>query len=410
MQIQPKAMAQASPPLTNLHRPQPSAADAAEAPEVASDQVSLSSPASLSKPSLSSEKLSAIGTRAAVVTSTASVAAAAGPAVAQAVFEGLKTGFVKEYIDPNATLEQAKALAAKYPDLVELVELPLRSHGYDGKRTDLHGPAPFYYMRLGPKDDQRDGKLGIFQHAAPHAREHVNPMTMMELAEQLCANYDPSSSDPAVMANTRLMDKLDIFIAPQTNPDGANYSFYDDKKWRKNRAPFDGVDTGVDINRNYPYQWTQSPGPNYQTYAGQGPASEPETQALIEVVDRHPNIRFVLDWHSHGEDIRRPLGVSQQDNALYDEFHGRMTDAIASSRGRQYEPVVSQVVAGSSDDYWYHDRGLISTVVETARSFQPELSEAVQVSQECARGAREALEFAADFADRQAASPDGAIA
>ncbi len=336
------------------------------------------------------------------------IAAAAGQAVsaagagiaAQAIFAGLQTGFVQDYIDPQATLAQCRQLAEKYPNLVELVELPLRSHGYDGKKSELQGPAPLYYLRLGPRDSERDKKLGIFQHASPHAREHINPMAMVELAEQLCANYDPTSSDPAKAANTALLNKLDIFIAPQPNPDGANYAFYDDKSWRKNRAPHDGTDTGVDINRNYPYKWAGPDGPDYQTYPGKSPASEPETRALIEVVNRHPNIRFVLDWHSAAEEVRRPYGVSKEDKAVYDEFHGRMKDAIASSRGRQYRTVVSNVVEGSSDDYWYHERGIYSTVVETGRSFQPVKKEALEVMAESARGAREALEFAADFAEK----------
>jgi hypothetical protein len=365
------------------------------------DQVTLSSTGKAKRTKLASKSLSETARKSIGVVAAQAVGAAAGPLAAQAIFQGLQTGFVKDYIDPQATLQQCRDLAAKYPDLVELVELPIRSHGYDGKRSDIKGSAPLYYVRLGPRQADRDKKVGVFQHAAPHAREHVNPMTMMELAEQLCANYDPNSSNPAVVANTRLMDSLDIFISPQPNPDGANYSFFDDKGWRKNRSPHDGVDNGVDINRNYPYKWTGSSRADYQTYPGKSAASEPETRALIEVVNRHPNIRFVLDWHSSGEEIRRPLGASKDDEAIYAEFHGRMKDAIASSRGRSYDTVVSQVVNGSSDDYWYHERGIISTVVETARTFQPVKKEAVEVSLECARGAREALEFAADFADQQ---------
>lgn len=341
------------------------------------------------------------------------VGGAVGAAVAQAVFEGLKTGFVQGYMDPQATLQFCRELEQKYPNLVELVELPIRSHGYDGKNADIKGSAPLYYMRLGPRDSDRDSKLGVYQHASPHAREHVNPLTMVELAEQLCANYDPASEDPAVKANTRLLEKLDIYISPQTNPDGANYSFYDDKRWRKNRAPHDGVDTGVDINRNYPYKWEKSRAADYQTYAGQGPASEPETRAIISVVDQHPNIRFVADWHSHSEEVRRPKGVSAKDKPFYDEFHGRVSDAIAGSRGRRYGVVESQVVEGSSDDFWYHERGLYSTILETARSFQPEQPEALQVMAECARGAREILEVAADYAEQRGlakAQPDASPA
>ena len=366
---------------------------------VSADGVSLSSTATM-KAKKSSKATTAIAEGQLASAAANAAAATAGPLSAQAIFEGLKTGFIKEYIDPQATYQMAKDLAAKYPDLVELVEMPVRSHGYDGKKADIKGSAPLYYMRLGPKNSERDKKVGVFHHAAPHAREHVNPMTMMELASQLCANYDPKSTDPAVMANTRLLDKLDVYIDPQPNPDGANYSFYDDKNWRKNRAPFDGTDTGVDINRNYPYKWTAPHGADYQTYPGKGPASEPETQALMEVVNQHPNIRFVMDWHSYSEEVRRPLGVSKADTPVYDEFHGRVKDAIASSRGRQYGTVVSKVVEGASDDYYYHQRGIFSTVIETARSFQPTQKEALEVMTECARGAREALEFAADFADQ----------
>lgn len=349
---------------------------------------------------ISGKKTKAQASKTLAMSAAQAAGAAAGPLAAQAIFTGLQTGFVKEYIDPQATLQMAKDLAAKYPDLVEVVESTTRSHGYDGKKADIKGPAPLYYMRLGPKSADRDKKVGVFHHASPHAREHVNPMTMMELANQLCANYDPNSTDPAVMANTRLMDKLDIFIAPQPNPDGANYSFYDDKSWRKNRSPFDGTDTGVDINRNYPYKWTPPDGADYQTYPGKSAGSEPETRALIDVVNQHPNIRFVMDWHSAAEEVRRPLGVSKADEPVYNEFHGRVKDAIASSRGRQYRSVVSNVVEGASDDYWYNQRGIFSTVIETARSFQPAQAEAVAVMTECARGAREALEYAADFADK----------
>lgn len=399
MQIQPKyaQTTTGAPSVGKSQRKKKS--DAPKETPPSNDLVTLSPASKTSKKKISA--LKDIAGKTAGVATGQSVAAAAGPLAAQAIFAGLQTGFVKDYIDPQATLQQCRELAAKYPNLVELVELPLKSHGYDGKRTDLKGPAPLYYMRLGPKTEDRDKKLGIFQHASPHAREHVNPMTMVELAEQLCANYDPKSTDAAVVANTRLMEKLDIFISPQPNPDGANYSFYDDKSWRKNRAPFDSVDTGVDINRNYPYKWKGPDGPDYQTYPGKSAGSEPETKMLMEVVNKHPNIRFVLDWHSAAEEVRRPQGVSKADEAIYGEFHSRMTDAIASSRGRQYRSVISNVVDGSSDDYWYHQRGIYSTVVEAARSFQPTKQEALQVVTECARGAREALEFAADFADKR---------
>lgn len=331
----------------------------------------------------------------------ATAAAAAGPVVGAVMLAGLKTGFVQKYMSPKEVHEWAKGLEERYPDLVELVERPYRTEGYDGQRVDLRGPAPLYYLRIGNKDaPDRDRKPGVLNFAAPHAREWCQPIGMVELTEQLLQNYDPTSTDPAIVKNTELVQSLDLFIAPMTNPDGTNYSMYDQKMWRKTRSVEVGGAVGVDVNRNYPYRW--EPGnPRSEVYPGPGPLSEAETRHVVEIVDEHPNIRFACDWHSHAEEIRRPMGVSEADKPLYDALHNRMAGAIASVRGRQYETVVSQVVNGSSDDYLYHQKGVISTVVEDAREFQPPVREALQVTREIAAGAREMMHVALEYARSQ---------
>lgn len=329
----------------------------------------------------------------------ATAAAVAGPVVGAALLAGLKTGFVQGYMTPSEVHAWAQGLARRYPDLVELVERPYQTRGYDGKKSELQGPAPLYYLRLGPKNDpNRDHKMGVLNFAAPHAREWCQPIGMVELTEQLLQNYDPASQDPAVQKNTALLENLDLYVVPVTNPDGTNYSMHDDAMWRKTRAPEEnGV--GVDVNRNYPYRW--EPGhPWEEVYPGPAPLSEPETRNVVELVDEHPNIRFVCDWHSHAEEVRRPWGVSDQDKPLYDQMHQRMAGAIESVRGRHYETVVSNVVQGASDDYFYHQKGLYSTIVEDAREFQPAVPEALMVSREIAAGARELMHVALEHSRR----------
>jgi hypothetical protein len=341
---------------------------------------------------------------------TAAAAANSGPLVGPALYEGLKTGFVDGYMNPKEILERCQQLADKYPNLVEIVESEQQTSGYDGKNAEVRGPGKQYYLRVGPKTEDRDKKLGVFQFAAPHAREWVNPLIMLELTEQLAANYDPSSTNPAVQANTQLLDKLDVFIAPMTNPDGTNYSMFDEKMWRKNRAPY-GESVGVDVNRNYPTGWVAGD-PSEITFGGSGPLSEKETQHIVGVLDRHPNIRFICDWHSYAEEIRKPWGVSDQDMPLYNAMHTRMTDAIASVRDTKYGNVFSEVIEGTSDDYFYHERKTYSMLVETAKAFQPKESEALKVTEECTRGARELLRFAAEHQEQQglaAANPPASI-
>lgn len=325
---------------------------------------------------------------------------AAAGALNGPVAAGLQTGFIKGYMSPAQVYAKCQELAQRYPDLVDLVERDYKTSGYDGKEETLRGPASLYHLRLGPKDATRDQKVGVFQFAAPHAREWMNPMIMLELAEQLLANYDPKSQDPEVIKNTQLLQKLDVFLAPMTNPDGTNFSMSDEKMWRKTRVATVDDQRGVDVNRNYPTGWSQGE-PSSLTYGGSAPLSEPETRNIVGVVDDHPNIRFVCDWHSYSEEIRRPWGVSEQDLPLYEKLHTRMHDAIKSSRGRDYGVCVSEVVNGSSDDYFYHDRKLYSMLVETGRAFQPKETEALKVMQECVGAARELLVFAQEHQEKE---------
>ena len=63
-------------------------------------------------------------------------------------------------------------------------------------------------------------------------------------------------------------DGVELWIVESMNPDGqAN-------QVRSN-------DNGVDLNRNFPYKWGPIGVPGDSQYAGSGPASEPETQAIV---------------------------------------------------------------------------------------------------------------------------------
>jgi len=63
-------------------------------------------------------------------------------------------------------------------------------------------------------------------------------------------------------------DGVELWIVESMNPDGqAN-------QVRSN-------DNGVDLNRNFPYKWGPIGVPGDSQYAGSGPASEPETQAMV---------------------------------------------------------------------------------------------------------------------------------
>ncbi len=84
-----------------------------------------------------------------------------------------------------------------------------------------------------------------------------------------------------------------LYILPVLNPDGLARSRYYEGRFNANQ---------VDLNRNFPADWKAVwPNPgcwgHLPTSGGAAPASEPETQALMDFIDRH-RITAVISYHS----------------------------------------------------------------------------------------------------------------
>ena len=70
----------------------------------------------------------------------------------------------------------------------------------------------------------RDGtKPGVFLFCQQHAREWATGLTCLQTAHELVENY---ATDPQTK---QLLDNVEVFISPNSNPDGAHYSMYDFK-------------------------------------------------------------------------------------------------------------------------------------------------------------------------------------
>jgi predicted deacylase len=81
---------------------------------------------------------------------------------------------------------------------------------------------------------------------------------------------------------------IDLWVVPTYNPDGLA------RGTRRNAH-------GVDLNRNYPYNWAPLTG---SYYSGPRPASEPETRAMMRFL-RKVRPDWVLSFHQplHGVDV-----------------------------------------------------------------------------------------------------------
>jgi len=173
-----------------------------------------------------------------------------------------------------------------------------------------------------------------------HAREPAAMQTQLFFLIWLLDNY---GSDPLA---TYLVNEREIWFVPVVNPDGYEYNKRNNPNgggmWRKNRRVNQGTSAkGVDLNRNYPFQWGfdnigSSPSPSSITYRGPGPASEPEVVAMIAFMAAH-DFGTALSMHTYSDVWLAPLGYTSTlpaNNADYNEV-GALATAV---NGYPYGP------------------------------------------------------------------------
>jgi hypothetical protein len=202
---------------------------------------------------------------------------------------------------------------------------PLNYHDYAAIASSLTGLVaggrPVFVDTLGTTGEGRaivSAKIGTADDAperpnvlylgAHHAREWISAEMALRLIEYL------ADSLPATPAGAALLAARDVWVIPVVNPDGYQYTFDADRLWRKNRRLNADGSVGVDINRNYPAFWGaddlgSSATPSTETYRGPGPASEPETQAVLAFHQRHPP-DVAISYHSYSDLILYPYGFA----------------------------------------------------------------------------------------------------
>lgn len=272
------------------------------------------------------------------------------------------------------TLDEFTDLARSNPDLARIVNL---GPTYEGRQV--------FALKITRDPATNDStKPEVLITGCHHAREWISVEPPVYFARQLINGY---ATDDAIK---HLVDHLQVWIVPIVNPDGLNYSQASPndqldglRLWRKNRRPISGQCTsgvGVDLNRNYGFQWRPSedkPCPSYhddfgasdlpgdELYRGPEPDSELEIKAL-NALTGDPNHRFRarLDYHNYSELILYPwgyqLGISDDDGVL-SELGQRMSDLVFAVNRQHYRSqrsVQLYPATGISTDYAYGVDGI----------------------------------------------------
>jgi hypothetical protein len=254
-------------------------------------------------------------------------------------------GTMGGYLKYNEMLAELDEMAATYPNLIT-VKAPISNFL-------THENRPIYYVRLSDNPNIDEPEPKVLYTAIHHARE---PMSLMETIFYMWYLLENYGTDEEV---NYIVDNLQLYFVPCINPDGYVYNGTTNPNgggmWRKNRRN-NGGSYGVDLNRNYSYQWGTtgaSANPNNDTYRGPSAFSEPETQAMRWMVQ---NNHFVTAFnaHTYGSDILFPIGAT---SAEFADHHNWFQ--VESSHQVQYNGYTAMKssglyeASGDSDDYMY---------------------------------------------------------
>ena len=193
--------------------------------------------------------------------------------------------------------------------------------------------------------------------ALHHAREWLSPEMALYLAEQLLTRRATDAQLRADMSNLR------IWIVPVVNPDGYQYTASTDRYWRKNRRANGDGTFGVDLNRNWGYQWGLSSGSSGttsdDTYRGTAAFSEPETRAIRDLVNSVSNLKALVTYHTYSELFLRPWAYTTADppgEPTLNSIAERSITSIAGVHGHTYQEEIWYTSSGETTDYLWGEK------------------------------------------------------
>ncbi|QBR92292.1 M14 family metallopeptidase [Nocardioides euryhalodurans] len=226
-------------------------------------------------------------------------------------------------------------------------------------------------------DDVKDGKPVFLLLGAHHAREWPSSEHTLEFGFEMLESY--AAKDQRAI---RLMEGLRLIIVPIVNVDGfqvsrnadpmGDFSQFDYEMKRKNCSISENTPEqyrggtcddnpagrlrGTDLNRNYPGFWGgggASTNWSNDTYRGDGPGSEPESDAIRKLISDRA-VTMMISNHTYSNLVLRPPAIASTGKAPDEPALKELGDSMAAANG--YTSQASYQLydtSGSTEDWSY---------------------------------------------------------
>jgi len=265
----------------------------------------------------------------------------------------------------NLRFDELKEL---YPDIIsEKLIIGQSNEGND-----------IWAFKLSDNPAQDENEPEILYSGLTHAREPLSMMNLFYFVQKICEGYTVGDDLEAIY----LVNERENWFVPVVNPDGYIYNEFIEpsgggmhRKNRRDTGCGSGTEQGVDINRNYSYNWGandtgSSPDPCYATYRGEEAFSEPETQAVRDFIEQREFVN-VFHYHSYGNMYIHPFGDSsfpdEPDLTIYRELAQEMATHNNFNVGTGFE-MVGYTVNGDAVDWSYGEKNIIAYTPEIGSS------------------------------------------
>lgn len=254
-------------------------------------------------------------------------------------------GSMGGYLTYTEILAELDAMAAQYPSIFK-AKAPISNFM-------THENRPLYWVKISDNAGTDENEPRVLFNSLIHAREGVSVMQLVYFMWYVLENYNTNAEIKF------LVDNSEMYFIPVVNPDGYIYNETLEPNGggmhRKNKRPTGGNNPGVDLNRNFGYQWGVSGSSNNvtnDTYRGPSAFSEPETQAFKWFAEQY-GFTAAFTHHSYANLLLWPYGyadVQTADNALYAAVTAEM---VTESGFVNEQSVDLYPAAGDTDDWMY---------------------------------------------------------
>lgn len=256
-----------------------------------------------------------------------------------------------------------------------------------------------------------------------HSNEVMGMSVLFYYVWYLLENYN---ADPAIR---KLLNNSSLFIIPVVNPDGLAYNESTNPAgggtWRKNRKPrVIGSTThyGVDLNRNYEYNWgyTHSgqlgqAGSNFagnSYYRGTAPWSEQETSILRDFCQSR-NFTAAFNYHAWDDSFNYPWNYDvdslTDDQAIFTAIAQYCTEDNGFEYGT-FNQTLGYSANGTSDDWLYGEQisknKIFAFTIEVGKSFYPAPGQIIPYCDSLLNANLKMLKMAARYAELTETSSD----